>query len=178
VEERLETFFKLHSLRAQAPITPKHADVFAPGPVRGFLREYLDHVSEIGSAKVFELLIEGHVVASRIGFVLSDNLYFYFSGYDPRMSRYSVMTTCKVEAIKWAINQGIRTVNLSTGRDRSKLRWRPTELSLMEAQWLSPSWRGRMSHGFIHVMKNGMKGTAALPNSLGLFTRTTLRTRE
>jgi hypothetical protein len=52
--------------------------------------------SEVGSAKLFELLVEGEVVASRIGFVLGDNLYLYFSGYHPRMSRYSVMTTCGV----------------------------------------------------------------------------------
>jgi CelD/BcsL family acetyltransferase involved in cellulose biosynthesis len=130
------------------------------------LREYLNQVSETGSAKVFELLVEGHVVASRIGVVLGDHLYLYFSGFDPRMSRYSVMTTCKVEAIKWAIGQGIRTINLSTGRDRSKLRWRPAEVTLMEAHWLSSSWRGRMSHGFLHAIKKGMKGTAALPDPL------------
>jgi CelD/BcsL family acetyltransferase involved in cellulose biosynthesis len=173
VEEGLETFFELHSLRAQAPITPNHADVFAPGPARRFLREYLNRVSEAGSAKLFELLVEGQVVASRIGLVLGDHLYLYFSGYHPRMSKYSVMTTCNVEAIKWAISQGIRTINLSTGRDQSKLRWRPIEVSLMEAQWLSPSWRGRMSHRFIHAMKKSM-----MPDVLGSFTRTIHRERE
>jgi CelD/BcsL family acetyltransferase involved in cellulose biosynthesis len=178
VEERLETFFELHRLRAQAPITPKHADVFARGPARRFLREYSSRASEVGSAKLFELLVEGQVVATRIGFVLGDQLYLYFSGYHPKMSRYSVMTTCTVEAIKWAISQGIRTINLSTGRDRSKLRWRPTEVSLMEGQWLSPSWRGRMSHGFIHAVKKGMKGTTALPDALGLFARTIGRERD
>ena len=166
LEKRLETFFELHSLRAQAPITPKHADVFPPGPARRFLREYLNQVSEKGSAKVFELLVEGRVVASRIGLVLGEHLYLYFSGFDPRMSRYSVMTTCKVEAIKWAISRGIRTINLSTGRDRSKLRWRPTQVSLMEAHWLSPSWRGRMSYGLLQGIKKGMRAGAALPDPL------------
>jgi CelD/BcsL family acetyltransferase involved in cellulose biosynthesis len=171
--EGLDTFFELHSLRAQAPITPNHADVFAARPARRFLREYLNRVSELGSAKLFELLVEGQVVASRIGFVLGDHLYLYFSGYHPKMSRYSVMTTCKVEAIKWAISQGIRTINLSTGRDQSKLRWRPKEVSLMESQWLSPSWRGRISHGFIHAMKKSV-----VPDVLGSFTRTTHGKRE
>jgi CelD/BcsL family acetyltransferase involved in cellulose biosynthesis len=167
MEARLETFFELHSLRAHAPITPNHADVFAPLAARRFLREYLSRVSRLGSARLFELLVEGQVVASRIGFVLGDHLYLYFSGYHPKMSKYSVMTTCKVEAIKWAIRQGIKKINLSTGRDQSKLRWRPMEVSLMEAQWLSPSWRGRVSHRFVHAMKKGM-----LPDVLGSFTRT------
>jgi CelD/BcsL family acetyltransferase involved in cellulose biosynthesis len=120
----------------------------------------------VGSAKLFELLVEGQVVASRIGFVLGDELYLYFSGYHPRMSSYSVMTTCNVEAIKWAISQGIRTINLSTGRDRSKLRWRPMEVSLMEAHWLSPSLRARMSHRFVHTLKKGVRRTAALADAL------------
>jgi len=166
MEERLETFFELHSLRARAAITPKHADVFANDPARRFLREYSNRLSKVGSAKLFELLVEGQVVASQVGFVLGDALYLYFSGYQPRMSSYSVMTTCKVEAIKWAIGQGIRTINLSTGRDRSKLRWRPTEVSLMEAHWLSPSLRARMSHRFVHALKKGVRRTAALADAL------------
>jgi CelD/BcsL family acetyltransferase involved in cellulose biosynthesis len=167
IEARLETFFELHSLRARAPSTPSHADVFAPLAARKFVLEYMSCASRLGSARLFELLVEGQVVASRIGFVLGDHLYLYFSGYHPKMSKYSVMTTCKVEAIKWAIQQGIRKINLSTGRDQSKLRWRPMEVSLMEAQWLSPSWRGRASHRFVHAMKKGM-----VPDVLGSFTRT------
>ena len=63
VEERLEKFFELHRLRAQSTIKPEHADVFALGLSRSFLREYLARASEEGSVKLFELLVEGEVVA-------------------------------------------------------------------------------------------------------------------
>jgi hypothetical protein len=36
VEERLETFFELHRLRAKATIKPEHAEVFAPRLSRSF----------------------------------------------------------------------------------------------------------------------------------------------
>jgi len=170
VMERLETFLELHSLRAHAPMTPKHANVFATGPSRSFLREFLARDSEAGSTKLFELLVEGEVVASRIGFGLNDSLYLYFSGYHPRMSKYSVMTTCTVEAIKWAIENGFKTINLSPGRDRSKLRWRPTEVPLIEAQWQSPSWRGPTLHRISRTIK-GVAEVAASPGGLGSLVR-------
>jgi CelD/BcsL family acetyltransferase involved in cellulose biosynthesis len=162
VMERLQTFLELHSLRAHAPFTPKHADVFATGRSRSFLREFLARDSESGSTRLFELLVEGEVVASRIGFALNDSLYLYFSGYHPRMSKYSVMTTCTVEAIKWAMAKGFKTINLSQGRDHSKLRWRPIEVPLITAHWISPSWRGPALHGISRAVKG-----VALPDALG-----------
>jgi CelD/BcsL family acetyltransferase involved in cellulose biosynthesis len=171
VKERLETFLELHRLRAQAPITPKHADVFTAGSSRSFLLEYMARASETGSAKLFELLVEGEVVASRIGFVLDDSLYLYFSGYHPKMSGHSVMTTCLAEAIKWAIKKGLRTINLSTGRDQSKLRWRPIEVPLIEAQWVAPSWRGVALHGLSRTIKSRVTKVAALPGALGSIAR-------
>jgi CelD/BcsL family acetyltransferase involved in cellulose biosynthesis len=153
VKERLETFFELHRLRARAPFAPEHPDVFAAERSRSFLREYLAYASETGSAVLFELLVDGEVVASRIAFVLGDSLYLYFSGYHPGMSRYSVMTTCTVEAIKWAIKKGFKTINLSTGRDQSKLRWRPTEVPLIEVDLVASSWRGPVLHQFSRTVK-------------------------
>jgi CelD/BcsL family acetyltransferase involved in cellulose biosynthesis len=177
VKERLETFLRLHSLRAQAQILPKHPDVFASWASRSFLCDYLALASEAGSAKLFELLVEGEVVASRIGFVLDDSLYLYFSGYHPRMSKYSVMTTCTVEAIMWAIANGFKTINLSTGRDQSKLRWRPTEVPLIEAQWISPSWRGPALHRLERTVKRVIKA-AELPGGVESLVRIVQRRRE
>jgi hypothetical protein len=65
------------------------------------------------------------------------------------------------EAIKWAIEKGLKTINLSTGRDQSKLRWRPTEVPLIEAQWVAPSWRGAVLHGFSRSIKKRVREGAA-----------------
>ena len=148
----LERFLALHAARAAAPITPPHANVFAPAHARAFLREYVRQAAAAGEARVFELLVAGKVVASRVGFVLGDSLYLYFSGYEPAMAPYAVMTTCVAEAIKWAIAQGLTTVNLSPGRDQSKTRWHPVEVPLREARLVSPSRRAPAMHRvFINV---------------------------
>jgi hypothetical protein len=42
-------------------------------------------------------------MATRIGFVLGKTLYLYYSGYDVKMRKYSIMTTTVCETIKYAI---------------------------------------------------------------------------
>jgi CelD/BcsL family acetyltransferase involved in cellulose biosynthesis len=53
------------------------------------------------------------------------------------------MTLLMAEMIQWALARGIREINLSTGNDQSKLRWKPEEVLLHEAVLISPSPRVR-----------------------------------
>jgi CelD/BcsL family acetyltransferase involved in cellulose biosynthesis len=138
----LERFFELHSRRAQREDTVSHNNVFGAPESHAFLRDYFRE-SPAGSALVFQLVIEGAVVATRIGFRSRGSLYLYYSGYEPEFGRYSVMTTLVAETLKWAIDNGIDTVNLSFGNDVSKTRWRPESVSFHEARWAAPSSRGR-----------------------------------
>ena len=135
-------FFELHGLRARCEDTVSHNDVFGAPESHAFLREYFRE-APVGSALVFQLLIEDEVVATRIGFRSGSSLYLYYSGYEPAFGRYSVMTTLLAETLKWALEQKIATVNLSFGDDVSKTRWRPESVSFHEARWASPSSRGR-----------------------------------
>jgi CelD/BcsL family acetyltransferase involved in cellulose biosynthesis len=52
--------------------------------------------------------------------------------------------------IKWAIEHSLQRVNLSTGKDLSKLRWKPVEIGLHDAVQISPSLRGKIAYrGFL-----------------------------
>src|SRR6185437_12384817 len=77
--------------------------------------------------------VGSQIVAMRIGFVVGDSLYLYYSGFDPQWSRYGVMTTTVAEAIKYAIAQGLKTVNLSPSLDMSKARWSPRQVDYKSA---------------------------------------------
>ena len=77
------------------------------------------------AVRLFARRIGSEVVAMRLGFLEGDNLYLYYSGFDPRWGRYGVMTTAVAEAIKYAIERGIRTLSLSPTIDVSKSRWDP-----------------------------------------------------
>ncbi|HLZ97212.1 MAG TPA: GNAT family N-acetyltransferase [Steroidobacteraceae bacterium] len=129
VRSALERLFVLHTLRAAMPGSVPHPDHFASAAVRRFLHEVCGELAVRDRVRVFELEIAGRVVASRIGFVVGDGLYLYYSGYDPEWGKYGVMTTTVAEAIKYSIARGLKTVNLSTGYDVSKIRWSPREVA-------------------------------------------------
>lgn len=125
----LERFFELHTLRAQLGGASSHPDHFRDEAAREFLRDVCARLAARRLARVFELEIDGQVAASRIGFVVGQTLYMYYSGFKPCWARYSVTTTILAEAIKYAIACGLESVDLSPGRIVSKTRWNPREIS-------------------------------------------------
>lgn len=125
VEGALDRFLVLHSLRANMENTSVHPNRFASEASRHFLYDVCSMLARRGVLRLFQLKIRGEIVAMRIGFVVADSLYLYYSGFDPAWARYGVMTTTVAEALKYAIAQGLRTANLSPGMDVSKTRWGP-----------------------------------------------------
>ena len=133
----LESFFRLHTLRSRAPKMSDHADYFTHESARGLLRALAASPERAPGLRAFELRIGDELVASRLGFLLGDELYLYFSGFDPDWAGYSVMTTTVAEAIKWAIERKLRVVNLSCGTDVSKTRWGPDVVTTCSGIWVS-----------------------------------------
>jgi CelD/BcsL family acetyltransferase involved in cellulose biosynthesis len=142
----LATFFKLHTARAQAAEGVSHRDVFTLSHTVSFLTDYTRQMSERGQVRVFQLKVDGAIVATRIGFILGREIYLYYSGFDPAWAKHNVMTTLMAETMKWAIDQRFAVLNLSTGEDRSKTRWRPSSVTSRSGTLISPSWRGRVAH--------------------------------
>jgi CelD/BcsL family acetyltransferase involved in cellulose biosynthesis len=151
----LHRFLQLHSLRANMPRGPTHVDRFAAPSLRVFLYGVCEQLAARNAVRVFELRIGGAVVASRIGFVIGDNLYLYYSGFDPAWARYSVMTTTVAEALRHAIASGLRTVNLSLTAEQSKLRWRPRRVEFRSALVHRESMRSRLACRAYRVAVSG-----------------------
>jgi CelD/BcsL family acetyltransferase involved in cellulose biosynthesis len=142
----LDRFFFLHQARADLSGTITHRNVFDASMARRFLVDACERFADRGALRIFSLKIGDKTAAMRIGFVLGDSLYLYYSGYDPDFAKYSVMTTAVAEAIKYAIEHRFVTVNLSTGNDVSKTRWSPDEFVFRQASIVSPSRRGELTH--------------------------------
>jgi CelD/BcsL family acetyltransferase involved in cellulose biosynthesis len=138
VEVAVDRFLALHASRAGAEGFKEHGNVFDSEAGRGFLREVCRSLAARDAVRIFQLRIGEAAVASRIGFMVGDTLYLYFSGFDPAWGRYSVMTTTVAEAIKWAIDARLSWVHLSTGSDESKLRWRPDRVVYLEGVQFAP----------------------------------------
>lgn len=137
----LATFFRLHRLRARTPDGVLHANVFRARKSRNFITAYSQAAANQGKLRLFQLSVDGEIVATRLGYVSQRQLYLYYSGYDPVWSKYSVMTTLVIQIMQWAIEQRYEGVNLSTGRDYSKLRWQPQETIQHHAIQISPRAR-------------------------------------
>lgn len=142
----VDRLIELHGARAARTDTVAHRDCFDAPEARRFLHQVAATLGARGIVRVFQLVIGGQVVATRMGFVFGDRMYLYYSGYDPEWGRYSVMTTVVAEALQYAIAHGIRTVNLSTGADESKLRWRPSAVEYVDACVVSSGVYSRLMH--------------------------------
>ena len=145
VAAAISRFLALHTARAAAADMVTHPHKFHTAHARAFLSECLLRMASRHQLRIFELEVDGAVVASRLAFLFEDVLYLYFAGYDPAWRQYSVMTVLMAELIQWALGNGVREINLSTGNDQSKLRWRPEEILLYEAVLISPARRGKMA---------------------------------
>jgi CelD/BcsL family acetyltransferase involved in cellulose biosynthesis len=152
VRSALQTFVSLHAMRADLTGTVAHPDRFATDTSRRFLHEVCGRLAERGVARVFVLKIRGCAVAARIAFVVGEQLYLYYSGFDPLWAKYSVSTTIVAEAMKYAIDNGLTAANLSTGTDVSKTRWGARLVSFDEAIQVRPRVRSRVAHAAYHSL--------------------------
>ena len=110
----LDRFFYLHQARAELSGTVNHRNVFDASMARRFLGDVCERFADRGALRIFALKIGDKVAAMRVGFVLGDSLYLYYSGYDPEFGKYSVMTTAVAEAIG-GHRAAFTTVNLQPG---------------------------------------------------------------
>jgi CelD/BcsL family acetyltransferase involved in cellulose biosynthesis len=149
VDAAIDWFLKLHTARADSTMKVSHKNVFASRASQSFLREYCQEMAQRNQLRIFQLVIEGKVVATRIGFLFGNELYLYYSGYDTDWSRYSVMTTTVAEALKWAIGERLSVANLSTGKDVSKTRWDPVAVTFSDGTQVAPNWRSRAAYNIL-----------------------------
>ena len=149
----LPRFFELHRIRADATDTVSHANVFAHQSGREFLDDAVREFARAGRIRLFTMEIEGVIVAMRFAFICHDCLYFYYSGYDLAWGKYSVMTSVTAHAIEYAIENGLKRANFSTGADQSKLRWRPEEIVMRTFSLHEQTLRARVAHQAVEVGK-------------------------
>jgi len=156
----LDRFFVLHAARSNLIGTTRHANVFEQPVARAFLTELGEHLASKNRLRIFQVEIAGTVVATRIGFLMDDELFLYYSGYLPEWSRYSVMTTVVTETLRWAIEQNLKVVNLSTGTDVSKTRWSPRETLHLSGLQGGTAWHQALSFKGYHALKHHSRSDA------------------
>jgi CelD/BcsL family acetyltransferase involved in cellulose biosynthesis len=141
----LDQFFRLHTMRAGLEGAISHPDHFTAPSARAFLRDVCTRLAARDTTRIFQLIVDGQVVATRIGFLTGDTLYLYYSGFDTAWARYSVMTTALAEIIKLSIAQGVQTINLSPGTDVGKTRWGARAIPIGQLVQVARRFRSRVA---------------------------------
>lgn len=154
--EPLDLFYSLHRARTQV----RYFDVFSDPRARAFFNQYASDAAARDELRIFQLAFNGVVVATRVGFSFGRELYLYHSGNDPAWDKYSIMTTLLAEIMKWAIGEGVQVLNLSTGNDRSKTRWKPTEIIYSDGVEVAPGLAGdRISRAYEFLREQSHPGS-------------------
>jgi CelD/BcsL family acetyltransferase involved in cellulose biosynthesis len=146
--DALDDFFRLHAARARVSnAAVPHPDHYQTARRRDLLRSVAVDLPYDARLLLTRLRVDGTIVATRLAFPLGDTLYLYDSGFEPAWWWYGVTTTLTAECMKMAIRCGYRSVNLSTGNDYSKSRWRPEVRRLNSWGIVAPSAR---AHAYVN----------------------------
>jgi len=171
VATAVEKFLHLHRCRSDRMDTIHHQNVFKTADSRRFLRDVCQRYAARDALRIFQLTLADEVIATRIGFLLGNTLYLYYSGYNPNYAKYSVMTTTLAHAIQYAIGNGIQIINLSTGNDLSKERWNPERFTYRSALVVSQTLRGQIAHGTFAALRKSLAGVPVMRSLHALVSR-------
>jgi CelD/BcsL family acetyltransferase involved in cellulose biosynthesis len=123
VEAAVDQIIRLHRGRPDFKRGPHHESCLEDDHACTFLREAVAALVAAGHASPVELVVDEEVVAARLLLHAARSTYFSLGGFDAAWWDFGVATTLMAESIRAAILRGDTSLNLSTGPDRSKLRW-------------------------------------------------------
>jgi CelD/BcsL family acetyltransferase involved in cellulose biosynthesis len=120
----VDRFLRLHRARANSAISSvQHHDAYADERHRQFLRGALPDLARQGLVTLFELELDGRVVASQLALHGPGISYVHSSGFEPEVWDLGAVTVLHTSVIQHAVSRGDDVVNFSPGPNVSKLRW-------------------------------------------------------
>lgn len=117
-------FLDLHRLRSNnQQATVQHNDAFSDPRSRSMVLSVIPELATQGRASIFELILDGSLVASQLALHAGGCSYVHSSGFEPESWALGPVTYLHAELVKAAIDRGDTIVNFSPGPNVSKLRW-------------------------------------------------------
>jgi CelD/BcsL family acetyltransferase involved in cellulose biosynthesis len=117
-------FLELHRTRSHNSVaTVQHPDAYADGRNRALLQAVIPELARQGRASIFQLLLDGEVVAAQLVLHANGTSYVHSSGFRSDVWDYGPVTLLHGELVRHAIDRGDTVVNFSPGPNVSKLRW-------------------------------------------------------
>jgi CelD/BcsL family acetyltransferase involved in cellulose biosynthesis len=88
---------------------------------QGFFHGLLQHAAENGNFRLFRLAVDDKTLGYRAAIIHGGVLYSYVVSYSPTAASYSPGNIINVNSTIWAMEQGLREINLMQGETTSKL---------------------------------------------------------
>jgi CelD/BcsL family acetyltransferase involved in cellulose biosynthesis len=122
--EAVDRFLGLHQSRSTNDrTTVHHPDAYSDPRARDLMRSALPELGRKGAASIFELHLDGQVVAAQLALHMPSVSYVHSSGFDQAVWSLGPVTYLQAELVRNAIAREDSVVNFSPGPNVSKLRW-------------------------------------------------------
>jgi CelD/BcsL family acetyltransferase involved in cellulose biosynthesis len=138
----LDDAYALHELRWRG--RPDGSDLSSPLG-RQFARAGLLALADLDVPRIIFGKVDGRPIAFKVFFVLERRMYFYRSGFDPALARYSPGVLTTLAAIEAGAREGATRVEFLGGAERYKLELADRFDPLYEGFGLERSLRGAVA---------------------------------
>lgn len=123
-DDALRRFFDLHRQRSSNDrATVSHPDAYSDPRSRALVRAAVPRLAAEGQASLFELVVEGRVLASQLALHAGATSYVHSSGFHSDAWEVGPVTLLQTALVRHAVDRGDELVNFSPGPSVSKLRW-------------------------------------------------------
>ena len=118
-----------------------------------FHEEFSRIALERGWLRFFVLWLNGKPVASLYGFTYGGKFYFFQTAFDPSYKKHNVGEIILAQAIKSAIEEGVREYDMLRGEEAYKLHWCNGVRELGRMELYPPTVAGALCCGLVGAMR-------------------------
>lgn len=120
LDKLMAALYELHGAQWQQRGLP---GVLADDVVRSFHNDAARRLLASGMLRLYGVRRGGRFAGVFYGFALHDTVYYYLSGYDPELERFSIGTLLVAHAIEQAVREGAKTFDFLRGAEQYKYTW-------------------------------------------------------
>lgn len=118
--EMLEALYALHAARWSRRGLP---GVLGDDVIQAFHRDAAAGMLDAGALRMYAIRAAGRIVAVFYGFAHQGSVYYYLSGYEPELERFSIGTLLVAHAIEEAVREGATAFDFMRGAEEYKYTW-------------------------------------------------------
>lgn len=85
-----------------------------------------------GHTLVSRLSVNDQLIAASVNFLSNGRMYYDYGSFDLRWAKYSPGSLLLRETIRWAVDNGVETIDLARGTDHYKLKWSDGEVPVSD----------------------------------------------